>query len=29
VDQSLSALDLAWQAGMSLKETSMWGLPTG
>jgi hypothetical protein len=29
VDQSLSALDLAWQAGMSLKETSMWGLRTG
>jgi hypothetical protein len=29
VDQSLSALDLAWQAGMSLKETRLRSLPTG
>jgi len=29
VDQSLPALNLAWQAGMSLAETSLWGLRAG
>jgi hypothetical protein len=29
VDQSLPALDLAWQTGMSLKKTSLRSLRTG